>query len=63
METIIRLVLLAVAVLGLPAGYVSVCRSMRHRGVPHAPYIRSFFSSARSVGGFSYACFGPLDSQ
>lgn len=54
MENIIRLVLLVVAVLGLPAGYVSVGRSMRHRGIPHPPYIPLFFLFG-TVGGWVLA--------
>ena len=54
MESIIRLILLAVAVIGLPAGYVGVCRSMRQRGVPHAPYI-PFFLLFGTVGGWVLA--------
>ena len=54
MESIIRLVLFAVAVIGLPIAYVRVCRKMRARAIPHPPRVPFFFLFG-TVGGWVLA--------
>jgi len=54
MESIIRLVLLVVAVLGLPIAYFRVCNSMRERAIPRPPRVPLFFLFG-TVGGWVLA--------
>ena len=54
MENILNLILTVVALIGLPAGYLMVCRAMRRRGISDAPFV-PFFLLFGTAGGWVLA--------